>query len=170
MSPSGIWEILVEHAGADPGGLVAFMEEASRSPVMEYRFQGMLGFGGKVWLKPSKTPYVTCYPEDLTDDRERAIEKTNDELRKLYGEPTTSGPTLSVLGQAKDACGQVTACAYGEKRFFVRERVREGKQVLELASSQAWDEVARIVKVEDSLGREVVRNDEFTEEEARKLF
>lgn len=83
-----IWETLVRCCGAKPDGLEDFLfatdfgEEHHR--VTEYRFIGSLGFGGKVWIKPGKAPYVTCYQEDTTPARSQAMAVANNELQKLW--------------------------------------------------------------------------------------
>lgn len=46
----------------------------------EWRFQGKLGFGGK--YRESKNS-VDCYREDLNPEREKIIEKINQELAAL---------------------------------------------------------------------------------------
>lgn len=49
----------------------------------EYRFQGVLGFGGKFWNDGG--PWrVDCYPEDETRERLEAIAGTNQALRLLW--------------------------------------------------------------------------------------
>ena len=69
-----IWDILVEYAGANKGSddkelfVLAFLD-GDKNSSREYRFQGLLGFGGKFWRYDrspySKVPfYVTYYPED----------------------------------------------------------------------------------------------------------
>lgn len=52
---------------------------------LEYRFQGHLGFGGKIWLNKGKTPYVTCYQEDETVGRKVLVKMANEELTRLAG-------------------------------------------------------------------------------------
>lgn len=64
-------------------------------PCREYRFGGALGFGGKFRNNGNRdnTPYVDCYPEDMTPERRDAIERTNAALRALFmgadGTPAT---------------------------------------------------------------------------------
>jgi len=52
----------------------------------EYRFQGLLGFGGKIWLPLEKAPYISCYREDENRERLEIIEKTNALLEKAVKE------------------------------------------------------------------------------------
>lgn len=53
----------------------------------EYRFQGNLGFGGKLWLSHNSPPKycVTNYPEHMTQSKELAIKEANERLKK-YGQ------------------------------------------------------------------------------------
>lgn len=51
---------------------------------LEYRFQGHLGFGGKLWLNKGKAPYVTCYPEDETAGRKQLIALANEDLATMW--------------------------------------------------------------------------------------
>ena len=48
----------------------------------EWRFQGNLGFGGKLWFEREGWR-VSCYPEDETPRRCEAIEKANAVLKGL---------------------------------------------------------------------------------------
>lgn len=52
----------------------------------EYRFQGTLGFGGKIWLPLDGEPYISCYREDDSPERLETIEKTNALLEKAVKE------------------------------------------------------------------------------------
>ncbi len=75
-----VWAILVDECGARDD---AFMEFICNWPkCVEFRFGGKLGFGGKVWADRDRI-HVTCYPEDMTDERRAIIERTNDRLSKL---------------------------------------------------------------------------------------
>lgn len=82
-----IWEILVCHCGARADGLGDFLDLCSLVDqdrhVTEYRFCGSFGFGGKVWIKPGKIPYVTCYQEDQTSERKAMIQAANNALAAL---------------------------------------------------------------------------------------
>lgn len=96
------WDILVEHAGAskDPMDKLSFVQAYTQieHPCSEFRFCGLLGFGGKFWRNArggGESPfYVQCYPEDRTKPRERVISKVNDLLKKLFEEmkPNSNGP------------------------------------------------------------------------------
>lgn len=50
----------------------------------EFRFQGNLGFGGKVWNNYGV--YVNYYHEDMTPERDCIVNVTNKELEKIVRE------------------------------------------------------------------------------------
>lgn len=79
-----LYELLVTHAGANPKGFTQFItvQLQSEKPRPEYRFQGSLGFGGKLNYDPGRGFTVTCYSEDLTPERERIMLTTNLMLHK----------------------------------------------------------------------------------------
>lgn len=85
---NAVYDILAAHAGAsdDAEGWnrKQFVFHQTSEVVLEYRFQGALGFGGKFrrsgW---DDRWYVDCYEEDLTDERRAMIEAANSELAKL---------------------------------------------------------------------------------------
>jgi len=81
------WDILVEHAGAskDPEDKAAFVYYMTlqERPAHEYRFCGVLGFGGKLRRNDGRI-YVDCYPEDGTPARREIINRVN----QLLGEIT----------------------------------------------------------------------------------
>lgn len=79
-----LWDVLVEHADASADGKDAFISCAEQHGIertFEYRFVGSLGFGGKIWLNNGDFPYVNCYREDETPQRERIIRVTNEALK-----------------------------------------------------------------------------------------
>ena len=49
----------------------------------EYRFQGFLGFGGKVYKRNDGSFYVDCYSEDRTSERQAIIDVANRRLSAL---------------------------------------------------------------------------------------
>ena len=51
--------------------------DGERSGSYEFRFQGSLGFGGKIYFNPHRGLYVSCYREDETPERNSAIERMN---------------------------------------------------------------------------------------------
>lgn len=75
-----IYDMLLE-AGATERWRTDFVLHMSGT-TREYRFGGMLGFGGKFY-NPSGRWYISCYPEDRTDERATIIEGINARLRAL---------------------------------------------------------------------------------------
>jgi len=167
MTPGEIWDVLSEHCQASAGQKPEFEAHLLAHPLdvnrMEYRFVGALGFGGKVWLKVGEPPYVTCYPEDLTDERQAMIERANAKFLKLSGIKLTVG-ALEVLVTRKFQMGQVTKCRLDLAVFYLREATKDGKQVLEFAGPPWYrDRIATVIKIEDTLERPLVDNPDFTE-------
>ncbi len=89
---AAVWQVLVDHAGASDhpydGEVFVFCQAAKVEP--EWRFCGSLGAGGKfrrnrVWIGDVCTESwtVDCYAEDLTDERQTVIDKTNEALAEL---------------------------------------------------------------------------------------
>ena len=75
------WAILV-HVCHAPNHLWGAFEHHIRHGGQEFRFQGKLGFGGKVWHQGGRL-FVTCYPEDITPERSLIMSRANDALEKL---------------------------------------------------------------------------------------
>lgn len=78
---SKVWDILVEHAGAsklsdERESFVSSMTQIEY-PTSEYRFQGSLGFGGKLYRDRFRGLWVSCYPEQRTVEGVAAIAKVN---------------------------------------------------------------------------------------------
>lgn len=69
-----VWSVLVEHAGAKE----SMRDEFLAAHVNEFRFQGTLGFGGKVYGK--HVLHIDCYTEDYTSERLAIIERANNIL------------------------------------------------------------------------------------------
>ncbi len=66
---------------------------------------------------------------------------------------------------------QVTKVDVGGQVAYVRENVRDGKNVLELtAPEESWAKIAAIILLEDDLKREIHKNPEFTAEWAEKVL
>jgi hypothetical protein len=84
------YALLVEHVGARDDAMErhCFVHYFVEREGDEYRFQGNLGFGGKFRNNGNFncTPYVDCYPEDLTEAREAAIKAVNAKLVELFSE------------------------------------------------------------------------------------
>lgn len=85
-----IWTILVENAGASPRQSVRADFVALQMPELceDYRFQGLLGFGGKFWNYDGRW-YVTLYAEDETPERLAIVEKVNALLKDLKSNGAT---------------------------------------------------------------------------------
>ena len=85
-----IWDsVLVPVCGAfrvEDADLAAFVSHIRGSKVFqtEWRFQGLLGFGGKVRSDESKLFWVDCYPEDATEERKAIVERANAALKALW--------------------------------------------------------------------------------------
>lgn len=71
-----VWDILVAEAGASEAQRTDFVHSF---PTPEYRFQGDLGFGGKVWYDHGRIK-VNCYTEDITNERLDIISRVNAKL------------------------------------------------------------------------------------------
>lgn len=87
------YTILVGHAGASDRdesrrSFVYHVSECAR-PTDEYRFMGKLGFGGKFRNNGNNDgiPYVDCYREDETPERNAAMITTNCLLAELFSPP-----------------------------------------------------------------------------------
>lgn len=75
-----IYTILVDTCGAQPAERMPFiMHHLGRDRSGEWRFQGHLGFGGKLKTLQGP-PYVDCYHEDLTPERHQIIQNANAQL------------------------------------------------------------------------------------------
>lgn len=74
MNAIEIYDILVSECGALESDRKAFNQHF---PFSEWRFQGLLGFGGKLYHRPDNTFYVDSYEEDLDDMRRAIINRTN---------------------------------------------------------------------------------------------
>ncbi len=92
---AAVWQVLVDHAGAydDPYDRASFVHSQVERVVEEWRFIGCLGGGGKFrrrlgWTCDGyrETWTVDCNREDLTDERQAVITKTNAALAELRKE------------------------------------------------------------------------------------
>jgi hypothetical protein len=75
-----IFDTFVKHAGAPEDLRAQFMHHWPRC--IEFRFQGSLGFGGKVWSNGG-TVYVNCYREDETPEMLEMMALVNTKLSQL---------------------------------------------------------------------------------------
>lgn len=83
--------ILVSHAGArgDADERYSFVHAVTRTDghhAIEYRFGGLLGFGGKFRNNGNRDgmPYVDCYTEDSNPMRDGVIATTNALLEDMF--------------------------------------------------------------------------------------
>ncbi len=79
---NSIYDILASTCGATEYWRADFIHHATNNDTLEYRFQGSLGFGGKVFIE-RRGVRVSCYSEDRNPERELVIFKANGLLRKL---------------------------------------------------------------------------------------
>ena len=77
LQAEAVWLLLVNVCGAARDERDAFIRYAKENP-QEYRFQGNLGFGGKLYFE--FPPRVACYPEDETAERNRTVDCANEFL------------------------------------------------------------------------------------------
>jgi len=86
VSAHVIYDALVEYAGAPDNEFwrQTFVDWFTGTDGTEFRFQGALGFGGKLRRQDGRL-FVDCYPEDVTNVRRKMIARTNDALAALYG-------------------------------------------------------------------------------------
>jgi hypothetical protein len=77
-----VYDVLVKEAGAPERDRQAFVAYTTTHGLDEWRFIGVLGFGGKARYGgyPAQF-YVDCYPEDLTPERQLVIERANRALQ-----------------------------------------------------------------------------------------
>ena len=88
-----VWQVLVEECGAsEERGSGHGFDSFYRYMIedhdwWEFRFMGTLAFGGKFhrtrWLHQPDQMRVSCYPEDRTPERVRAITGANDRLARM---------------------------------------------------------------------------------------
>ena len=78
-----IWDVLEQHCAAPPSMWPQF--EYHFPQCREFRFQGSLGFGGKVWKRYGAGVFVNCYAEDETPERRAVVEAANQALSEIEG-------------------------------------------------------------------------------------
>ena len=76
---NAIYDILTKECGAFDDERKSFVLRQTQDEPREWRFCGLLGFGGKFW----QGMYVTCYKEDETPERKAMIEAANKKLADL---------------------------------------------------------------------------------------
>lgn len=85
---NAVYDLLVQHADApaspDSWMRQDFIHHQTAGSTDEYRFQGMLGFGGKFWNCNGRW-YVSAYPETVKGrpELQAAIDATNAALSEL---------------------------------------------------------------------------------------
>lgn len=86
---TAVYDLLVAEAGATASlnardsFIGAFCQV--EYPTTEYRFQGNLGFGGKLYRSGGRC-WVSCYHENETPERKAVIERVNAELSQLISQ------------------------------------------------------------------------------------
>lgn len=76
---NAVFDILVEHAGVSEQQRGEFVYHFG---TREFRFQGNLGFGGKLYNDDGDLS-IGCYKEDYTPEREKIIEEVNELLANM---------------------------------------------------------------------------------------
>lgn len=87
-----LYDLLVLHGEASTdvhrrAQFISYLQEGGSNP-KEYRFGGVLGFGGKLWLNRyhDRCPYyVSCYPEDRGKVGHH-VTALNEKIQALYTE------------------------------------------------------------------------------------
>ena len=83
ITANKIYDILIEECGATERIREMFVYTmTANNPPIEFRFGGNLGTGGKFYVFSGRW-YVSCYPEDRTDEREIAIRFANQKIMTL---------------------------------------------------------------------------------------
>lgn len=78
LQAEAVWAVLIAVCDANQSDEARddFLFHAQeRGHPLEYRFQGSLGFGGKIYLE--NPPCVSCYSEDETSEGNRKIKNAN---------------------------------------------------------------------------------------------
>lgn len=80
-----VWDILVEECDAGSRGREQFVATVTKgeTPCREYRFQGALGFGGKLYMEPRRWS-VGYYSEDESAYRNLCEARANARLHDLF--------------------------------------------------------------------------------------
>jgi hypothetical protein len=82
VSADEVYRVIVEECGADEEQRVSFGFDRywNEDGWKEWRFCGLLGFGGKVYRTNRGDVYVACYREDRTPDRDAMVARANERL------------------------------------------------------------------------------------------
>lgn len=92
---AAVYDLLIERCEAPNREKDHFVYRQSKTdepPITEWRFCGMLGFGGKFWNVHERW-YVSAYPEDTNAERRLIIAQTNQALFGLFRKTYGSNPT-----------------------------------------------------------------------------
>lgn len=82
-----IYDVLVRKCGAEESGRGSFVYFQTKGTYIpnEWRFCGILGFGGKFWNTTLQW-YVSAYEENLDAETRLIVAETNEILQKMYVE------------------------------------------------------------------------------------
>lgn len=81
---AAVYDLLVKIGGAPESYRAHFIQHYTEpDPSREWRFQGLLGFGGKFYMDHDRFR-VGCYREDDTDERTALIDEMNEKLGWLF--------------------------------------------------------------------------------------
>lgn len=85
LQAEAVWITLVVVCGAHRDDHDDFIRLAKQTDSLEYRFQGSLGFGGKVYVgrHEDDPPRVNCYKENETPKRRKTINDVNQLLAAI---------------------------------------------------------------------------------------
>lgn len=78
-----VYDLLVAEAGAHPDGREPFLYHCTQETLREWRFQGQLGFGGKLYQDFNGELRIGCYVEDDTVDTRRIKKSVNPKLKDM---------------------------------------------------------------------------------------
>lgn len=130
-SADAIFDILVERAGAHEDRHEEFLHVWP--DCREFRFEGVLGFGGKVWYGgENNPPRVSCYREDENEERLTVIADTNRTLMDLW--LASADGDSSGLGRATPgALRSFADSATSESLTVIRHYLRDAAEQIESA-------------------------------------
>lgn len=158
---NAIFDILVERAGASESMRDEFVYQ-QMGGCREFRFQGSLGSGGKLYVEPNRWR-VAAYPEDRTPQRDATIGETNAALAGLHASHVALAAALDE-GEAAEVddgrrfgrsnphctnCGDERGGPFGHE--ISECRYRAGMTVAELADTM--DPVRRSAYYETQVER-----------------
>jgi hypothetical protein len=97
---NALYDIAVEECGAREDNRAEFLRYVLGDATdydqkrFEYRFQGALGFGGKLYIDFRYEDYckISCYSEDRNEVRNAMIQKANDRIKALLRQKSIVTP------------------------------------------------------------------------------